>query len=214
MKSNALAKAIESYAKQSPQNNAHDWSALARVLASGKTKPISDFATELCGLASSLSEGASGLGALLPEMQVMRATATVLGKAPFAEAVEYLERLAEQYPRITAEAIEASINERAAARAPTRQSARQTASRDPALVTGYNSRLEEALGDESGFDSVVTQLEADKRLAAADFKQLAKAFTGRATKNKGDALEAIRARQRNLMDARAKQRFNDGRTAA
>jgi hypothetical protein len=74
--------------------------------------------------------------------------------------------------------------------------------------------LEQALGDDSGFEEVVSDLMADRNLSAADFKQLAKLFTGRLGRNKADAVEAIKARHRNLMDARAKQRFNAGQTAA
>jgi hypothetical protein len=212
MNSKALAKVLESYAKNSPLSSSRDWTALARVFAAGKTKPVADFIAELGGLAIDVPKGSLGLGALLPEIQTMQAIATALGKPPFAEALDHLKRAAELRPSITAEAIERALQARAPDRV--RGGARQKASRDPSLVPGYNSRLEEALGDESGFDSVMSQLEVDKRLTATDFKQLAKSFTGRAVKNKVDALEAIKARQRNLMDARAKQRFNAGQTAA
>lgn len=146
----------------------------------------------------------------------MQATANALGKAPFAAALEHLEQLAEQRSSVPAQAIERALAERSSAR-PSRGKSRgkgRTASKDPSIVPAYNNRLEEALGDDSGFDEVMAQLEADTRLSAADIKKLAKLFTARSAKNQGDALELIRARHRNLMDARAKQRFNAGQTAA
>jgi hypothetical protein len=155
-----------------------------------------------------------GLDALLPEFRPMQATANALGKAPFAAALEHLRRFAEQHPSVAAQTIEAALNERAQALTQRSGGKRQTAGRDASIVPEYNRRLEEALGDEDGFAELLAQLEADKRLNASNLKQLAKLFTGNAERTKGDALEAIKARHRNLMDARAKQSFNAGQTAA
>jgi hypothetical protein len=214
MKANALAKILESYSKFSPPNNSHDWAVLAQVFASAKTKIVADFVTELRGLASDVSEGSQGLGALLPEITSMQATAYALGKEPIADALGHLKGLASSFPSLNAQALQGALKDKAPPKPVRGGTKRQAATKDASIVPGYNSRLEEALGDESGFADLIAQLGADKRLSAGDFKQLAKMFAGRVAKNKGDAIEAINARHRNLMDARAKQSFNSGRTAA
>jgi len=214
MKANALAKILESYTKCSPPNNLQNWATLAQVFASAKTREVADFVTELRGLAGDVCDGSQGLGALLPEITSMQATAYALGKGQFADALGHLKELASSRPSLTAQAIQGALKDRTPPKPVRGGTKRQAAAKDTSIVPGYNTRLEQALGDESGFSDLIAQLGADKRLSAGDFKLLAKMFAGRVAKSKADALEAINARHRNLMDARAKQNFNSGRTAA
>jgi hypothetical protein len=216
MKSNAFAKILESYAKVSPPpNSAEKWSALASIFASAKTKEVAEFVRELQGIAIEPPAETHELGALLPDIRPMQAVALALGKAPFADALEELKLFAEQRSALSIEGIQAALAARIKVRpAKGTNTKRQSASADPTIVPSYNKRLEEALGDEQGFEEVIAALEADQRLNANDFKKLAKAFAGRAGRNKGDALEIIRARHLNLLDARTKSQFNAGQTAA
>lgn len=175
---------------------------------------MADFVSELLSLTVNPPEGSRGLGSMLAEIQVMQAAANALGKAPFAAALDQLKQLAERRPLIAAHAIERALAEQTPPQ-PTRSTGRRrTADTDPSLVPAYHRRLEEALGDDIGFYDVMAQLEADKKLKATDLKQLSQLFTARRAQNKRDALELIRTRHRNLMDARAKQNFNSGQTAA
>jgi hypothetical protein len=129
--------------------------------------------------------------------------------------LEELKLFVEQRSALSIEGIQAALAARIKARpAKGTNTKRQSTSADPTIVPSYNKRLEEALGDEQGFEEVIAALEADQRLNANDFKKLAKAFAGRAGRNKGDALEIIRARHLNLLDARTKSQFNTGQTAA
>lgn len=211
MKSSAFARTLTNYTNTSQQSS---WSGLAKVFETGRSKPVADFIGELNGLAVRAAEGSPELRGLLSEIPIMRATAEALGKAPFAEALQCLEHFVRQHPSASALAIQSALDARARSQPRRTSSRRPTTPRDPAILSGYNRRLEQALGDDSGFEEVVSDLMADRNLSAADFKQLAKLFTGRLGRNKADAVEAIKARHRNLMDARAKQRFNAGQTAA
>jgi hypothetical protein len=145
---------------------------------------------------------------------MMKAMAFALGKPPVVAALEEISGLVSRHPAVDVLALENALAERARAQPGQARGRRLPQARDPSVVPSYERRLEEALGDDVGFGELIAQLEADGRLNAAEFKQLAKAFAGRAGRNKVDAIEAIKARHRNLMDARAKQRFNAGQTAA
>ncbi len=204
-----------SYARVSPPpNSADDWAKLANIFASAKTKEVGDFVRELLSLVVEPAGQAQGIGTLLPDIRPMQATAIALGKAPFAEALEQLTEFIEQRSTASAESIQTAVAERLKSQAVRGGGRRQSASQDPTLVPSYNKRLEEALGDEQGFDELMAALEADQRLKANDYKQLAKAFAGQAGRNKSDALEIIRTRHLNLLDGRTKAKFNAGKTAA
>jgi hypothetical protein len=216
MKSNALAKILESYAKASPlPNSPEDWSALASLFASAKTKEVADFVRDLRSLAVDPQTQTRGIGELLPEIHAMQATAIALGKAPFADALEPLKDFIRQHPSVAVERIQTTLAQRVQSQSARGGSGRrQPASKDPTIVPSYIKRLEEALGDERGFEEVMAAIEADQQLKAYHFKELAKVFTGQAGRNKKDALEIIKARHLNLLDAREKGKFNAGQTAA
>lgn len=213
MKSSAFAKILESYATKTLLSSSQGWSALARMFHLAKSKTVQVFTRELIELAQRVPSGENNLGQLADEIAPMQGMAIALGKAPIADALNEVAQLVSQCAATDAAALEAHLSEQMQA-PQTKPGRKQAPARDASIVPSYERRLEEALGDEVGFAELIAQLEADRRLNAADFKQLAKAFSGRSGKSKVEALEAIKARHRNLMDARAKQRFNAGRTAA
>jgi hypothetical protein len=214
MKSNAFAKVLESYASKSPRNSSHQWLALARLFTSAKAKRVGDFCRELEDSARIATREPQTISELAGEIPVMQAVAHALGKAPVAAALDEVKRFAERHPGVGVEELESAVAEQLRLHKSKPRTSRQPPTKDASIVPSYERRLEEALGDDLGFGELVSQLESDRRVSAADLKQLAKSFTGRAGKNKSDAIEAIKARHRNLMDARAKQRFNAGQTAA
>lgn len=71
-------------------------------------------------------------------------------------------------------------------------------------VRTYLHRLEEALGDEEGFESVYRQLSNDTRLKTPEAKKLAKDFAGKSGRGKADALALIYGRHKSLISARPK----------
>lgn len=216
MKSSALAKILESYAKASLlPNSVEVWTGLASLLASAKNKEVAVLFQDLQSLEVEPQREGRFIAELVPEISPMQATAIALGKAPVADALKAITLLIERCPAITVESLQAALAVRAKVQsAKTSGSKRTAAVNDPTIVPSYNKRLEEALGHEQGFDDVMAALEADQRLKATDFKQLAKTFTGQAGRNKADSLEIIRARHLNLLDGRAKSEFNTGKTAA
>lgn len=191
------------------------WTGLASVLASAKNKEVADLCRDLQSLEVEPQGEGRLIGQLQPEIISMQAMSVALGKAPLAEALNAITLLIEHSPALTVEGMQAALAAR-----PKIQAAKASGSKragnttDPTVVPSYNKRLEEALGDEQGFDEIMAALEADRRLKATDFKQLAKTFTGQAGRNKVDALEIIRTRHLNLLDGRAKSNFNTGKTAA
>lgn len=207
MKSNALAKVLAVYTLNTSSDSAVAWAAVLRILELAKAKPAGEFLREL-GSEFSRTESVSSTVRL--ELNTMRATAVALGKTQFAEI---LQPLADFLTGSSAETL-AAIEERLAKAPPALARTKKSVSADPAVVSGYLKKLETALGDEVGFDELTIELETDSRLGAADYKGLAKSFTGRTVKSKKDALESIRSRQLNLLDARLKQSFNKGQTAA
>lgn len=212
MKSSALAKILESYARNS-QDSAQEWAALAAIFAAAKAKPAADISRELGRLAQELPEEPRGVGALVPEARTMQATAQALGKGPFAAALEELRQLFEQHPGASVSALAAAMEALRPTPATRRATSRSAPKKDLSLIPAYNSRLEEALEDEAAFDQILSELKSEKRLGAAEIKKIAKLFAGAPAKSKDDALEAIRARQQSALDARAKEQFNTGRIA-
>ena len=208
MKCNTLSKILTDYAQSASPKSPTDWASIARILAFGKTKPSSEFLDGLVAEAAATEQAHNPQVRL--ELKAMRATAVALGKAPFAAALDRLAKFVVMTPVGLLPVIEERLKQ------PTSGSAKKSkhVSSDPQIASSYLKRLETALGDETGFDEIVIELESNPQLNTTDFKALAKSFTGRAAKSKKDAVESIRARQRNLLDARLKQQFNKGQTAA
>ena len=88
---------------------------------------------------------------------------------------------------------------------------------DPALVleavNRHCRRLEEALGDDVGFQSVVADIERDQLIRVKELKQIAKNFAGSAGKDRAGALSKISSRHDALMSSRAKSAATAGRVA-
>jgi hypothetical protein len=94
------------------------------------------------------------------------------------------------------------------------KSARAANPLDEADIRNYVQRLEEALGDEDGFDQEYKRLTADARMKVADAKKIAKAFAGKSGGSKAEAFNLIAGRQSSLIGARAKANATAGRSAA
>ncbi|WP_155831252.1 MULTISPECIES: hypothetical protein [unclassified Hyphomicrobium] len=77
----------------------------------------------------------------------------------------------------------------------------------------YSRRLEEALGDEEGFNAIYAAIESDKELNAAEISAIAKKFTSASPKSRPAALKKILARHQAIMTSRAKSAATAGRIA-
>ncbi len=89
----------------------------------------------------------------------------------------------------------------------------QTAPIRDDVVARYSRRLEEALGDDEGFNSVFAALEGDNELSAGEITAIAKKFANSAAKARSAALKKIFARHQAIMIGRAKSAATAGRIA-
>ncbi len=81
------------------------------------------------------------------------------------------------------------------------------------VVLRYSRRLEEALGDDEGFNSAFSALESDDELSVGEVTAIAKKFTNSAPKSRPAALKKIFARHHAIMVSRAKSAATAGRIA-
>jgi hypothetical protein len=82
-----------------------------------------------------------------------------------------------------------------------------------ALVAKYNKILEQALGDDPGFQATIAKLASDPEVSSSDMIALAKCFAVATTKTKAAALKKISARHAALMSSRARTAATAGRSA-
>lgn len=82
------------------------------------------------------------------------------------------------------------------------------------LVDRYNRKLEEALGDEPGFQSLFDRLSSDKEMGKLEVIALAKRFAAASSTSRTTALKKIWSRQQNLINVRVRNESRSGRTAA
>lgn len=81
------------------------------------------------------------------------------------------------------------------------------------IVSRYNKLLEEALGDDPGFSSVLGKLESDEAVSVDELIEIAKRFAAASTKTKAAALKKIQSRHASLMTSRARSAATAGRVA-
>jgi hypothetical protein len=81
------------------------------------------------------------------------------------------------------------------------------------LVETYDRRLEEALGNDTRFQSVFGELVRDSEIGSAEATALARRFAKAATRSKDVAFKKIYARHQALMTSRAKSLATAGRVA-
>lgn len=217
MDSKTFAKVLVEYAKRRPSNSSdfEAWKRIAIAFGSAKKEEVTAILSRAAAAKSTIPNG-DGLYPICQEARLLAAFAQSVGKAPLADALLALAATVEANPSLTIDCLEvvttpapASAKSKAKAKA-----SKSTEPTDPAVVGAYLKRLEESLGDEQGFAEVLADLEGDKRLQVADYKSIAKTFSGAAGTSKKKALDAIERRNRLLIDARMKSEMNAGKTAA
>lgn len=139
------------------------------------------------------------IGPLADLLSAMTETACIFAKADDAKDLR-------QFAAVIGEKREYSLDEfvqRATEALSQRPSRSTTSAASEEVLRSYLKKLEEALGDEQGFEEVYEQLRADARLKAPDTKKLAKSFVGKAGRSRADALALIYGRHKSLIGARA-----------
>jgi hypothetical protein len=81
------------------------------------------------------------------------------------------------------------------------------------VISRYNKLLEEALGDDPGFSSVIGQLARDEAVSVDELIEIAKRFAAASTKTKAAAMKKIQSRHASLMTSRARSAATAGRVA-
>lgn len=92
--------------------------------------------------------------------------------------------------------------------------ARQQSSEGNDRLDQYATRLEAALSDAEKFRTAFEELKADASIKRTEAIALAKRFAKGTAKSRDHALKLILARHTALLDSRARQKVNKGRTAA
>jgi hypothetical protein len=217
MDSKAFAKVLAEYAKRRPtlSQDFDLWTRIAFAFGGAKKETVGSFLTRVSS-AEVKASGGDALYQIRYEVAILAAFAQSLGKDSLADAFSSLARTIETNPSLTVEALEifAAPVRAATTRRDQTKKTKVVEPADAAVIAVYLKRLDESLGDEQGFAEVLNALENDKRLKLADYKSLAKSFSGATGSSKKKALEAIERRNRLLIDARVRSEMNAGKTAA
>lgn len=147
---------------------------------------------------------------LLPTMSQVQNLLAVAGKPAVVNDFKELIRVLQQYPALV------FAEPKAAGRSTATPKARSapTASLNTDLVHRYDSGLSAALGNETRFAALYSELQADSEMGPAELRELARKFAGAPGKSKAEALKKIWSRHQNVMMIQAKDRSTAGRSAA
>jgi len=170
---------------------------LADLLTARSNSPV----TEICKMLQAVKPGSGkepSLGDLSGLLTAMADAACVFAKSVDAKDLRQFVAVIEEKREHSLDAFVQQATE-----ALIKRSSRSVPSGvSEEVLRSYLKRLEEALGDEQGFEEVYQQLQADTRLKAPDLKKLAKSFVGKSGKSKIDALGLIYGRHNSLISAR------------
>ena len=204
-----LGSQIEIVRKVCDGENVFSLSHVSDLLAIRKGASVADVCKALNKVSGGGGSGVT-LGATAELLNLMVASACRFAKAGDAKD---LKRFAAVIDGKKGEHIDSFVAKATEALAP--QPRRATAA--PALtdndLRAYLKRLEEALGNEEGFEDVYLQVSKDARLKAPEAKKLARAFVGKSGRSKSDALGLIYERHKSLMGARYRAEATGGRLA-
>jgi hypothetical protein len=158
---------------------------------------------DVCKVLNRVSQCGDGGTRIEPVAELLRLIVESACKFAKAGDAKDLRRFANTVENKKDEYIDAFVFQATAALAP---SPSQTAPSklDESDLRSYLKMLEEALGDDRGFELVFHKLNKDVRLKTPEAKKLAKAFVGKAGRGKADALGLIYGRHKSLMSARSK----------
>jgi hypothetical protein len=135
-----------------------------------------------------------------------------LGKAPIAAKLDSISATLRSRDGTFIEDLGFAIESLPAPKAKAINVAAQAVTNE-ALVTKYNKLLDQALGDDPGFQAIIARLTSDPEMTSAEMIALAKRFTATSTKTKPAALKKISARHTAIMSSRARTAATGGRSA-
>lgn len=155
------------------------------------------------------ADAAVSTAPLLPTMRQVQNLLSVAGKPAVVKDFKELVRVLQQHPALAFAAPKVAGRSSATAKARSSSAALRTD-----LVHRYDSGLSAALGNETGFAALYSQLQADSEMGPAELRELARKFAGAPGKSKAEALKKIWSRHQNVMMIQAKDRSTAGRSAA
>ncbi len=185
---------------------------LAKMFAALPEKSVADVIKKLDGLHPPV---ASFLGTKLQVVRepiaLLRNLMTGRAKASLLNDLRLLESLIDSHANAAVDAFVSAAMEALALTPAGSAKNKQPIRTD--LVERYNRKLEEALGDDPGFQSIFNELVADTKISSAEVAALAKRFAHAAARSKEAAFKKIFARHQALMTSRAKSLATAGRIA-
>lgn len=141
------------------------------------------------------------------------ALASLLNEQAKVSTVEEIRQLESSLRRHTQASLPELVAELSKPKIAKPSKPKQSAAIRDDIVLKYSRRLEEALGDEEGFNAIFAAIESDKELNAAEVAAIAKKFTSATPKSRPAALKKILARHQAIMTSRAKSAATAGRIA-
>ena len=187
--------------------------ALMPVLNALPDKSVADIAKRLKDLdLPSQVFGGIRVGAVLKALSGLSPFLKAIGKLPAVKDITVIEEVLQRHASAPVNVfVTAAVD--ALLHPPVKKGAKKAPPVRGDLVDRYARRLEDALGDDPGFQSVFAQLSGDASLTVAELKLLSKRFALSSGASRNAALKKIYARHQSLMTSRARSAATAGRIA-
>jgi len=207
MKSSEFADAMRKSANLMVATDAALFRALAEVFAASPAATVAATVKRLTGIhpAPSTPSIAQSLNVFAALLEFVRS----YGKQGLSKDLDTVMMLLKRFPQA---GISQFVDEAVAALS--KPAAKPKRELKEHVVLYYLGRLEETLGDDTGFTIFFNDLEHDPEAGKLEVIELAKRFTEAASKSRAAALKKIWARHHALVTLNAKSQSRDGRSAA
>lgn len=212
MKPSDLADLIEAFSDHvsSRGGNAENMTIVAALVRNSNAATVPALTKLISAL--EVADNLEGRG-ILPEIEELSAMARLLRKAGAASASKDIEALSNALNMKRRSSLRALLD--AIAQAPTKKSRAKAGAATVVedVVKKHVRRLEQALGDDVGFNTAMADLEADPQVGKGEIAAIAKRFAFATATSRVAALKKIHARHDALMTSRARSAATAGRIA-
>lgn len=181
------------------------------ILDTAPNQSVKNLAKSIGGIAPLGNADHPAINRLCTFLEALISLLSGQAKAPTIQEIKELLTALQQHSRSDLSALAESLS-KPKKQAKAAKSKVATQIRDD-VVLKYSRRLEEALGDDEGFNAVFAAIESDKELNAGEIAAIAKTFTSASPKGRPAALKKIFARHQAIMVSRAKSAATAGRIA-
>jgi hypothetical protein len=156
--------------------------------------------------------GGSRVSAVLKALSGLNPFLKAIGKLPAVKDITVIEEVLQRHASSPVSVfVSAAVD--VLLQPPVKKGAKKAPPIREDLVNRYARRLEDALGDDPGFQGVFAHLSGDQSLTVAELKLLSKRFALSSGTSRDAALKKIYARHQSLMTSRARSAATAGRIA-